>query len=232
MNIKLVASNVYKDEQITKTIDINSSVNIIEACYEIDNENVGMVITFNSYYHRCYEMMMADDTFPFMIINGAVHWNVPFSDVSVEQFLNTHPSALSNGIIFEYGYAAAGGPGWLNALDIILLWAPLVWKTAVMLGEAKGIFKTVEDIILWFKEKFKGKSEMPYPQSFTDYIYYKDIWNHYDLADQLEINIEQAKMFLKAYGYNWSWSKHAYIVDENIKQELIEKENKINYLDK
>ena len=43
----------------------------------------------------------------------------------------------------------------------------------------------------WFEKKYKNKRKMPYPHSFTDYIYHKDMWNHHELAVHLNIEEEQ-----------------------------------------
>lgn len=232
MQIKLIMINVlFEDEPpIIKTVDVRPDENIIDVCRKVDN--VGMMITFNKCYNRCSEMMFSDDCFPFINVNGVVKWNVPYSEVTISQFVDTHPNVLRDGLEVEYGYPAAGGAGWIQAWDIIVLWAPVIWQIAVKLGEAKDIFKNVQSIISWFENKFNDKSKMPYPQSFTDYIYHQDIWNHHELAAKLEMDAEQAKSFLKAYGYKWDHTKQAYVVNEDIKKELIVRENNIAYMDK
>jgi len=231
MKIKFIAINVLSqnDQSIIKTIDVTPDENIIQACQRIGN--IGMIITFNSYYLRCNEMMSSDDCFPFILKNDVVEWNVAYSEVSVSQFIYTHPNALIDGIVFEHGFPAAGGADWYEAWELIVQWTPVIWSTAVMFCEAKDIFTTAQSVISWFENKYKDKRKMPYPHSFTDYIYHKDIWNHHELSVQLVVNEEQAKLLLKAYGYRWDRSKLAYIVDKKVKEVLINRENKIAYLD-
>lgn len=231
MEIKFTAIDMLSQDykSITRTMDVDPDENIIQACHRVGD--FGMIITFDSYYLRCKEMMLSDNCFPFIIRNNVIEWNVEYSEVSVSQFVNTHPNTLKEGIIFEHGIPAAGGVEWHEAWDLILQWAPVIWSTAVMFCEAKDIFTTSQSIISWFKNKYKNNRKIPYPHSFTDYIYHKNIWNYHELAVQIDVNEEQAKLLLKAFGYKWDQSKLAYIVDNNIKQLIIERENKIAYLD-
>lgn len=231
MNIKFIARNVLfpNNHLITKTMDINLDENIIQACQQIGS--IGMNITFNSYYLRCKEMMLSNDCFPFIIKNEVVEWNVDYSEVSVSQFIDTHPNVLIDGLVFEYGIPSASGADWYDAWNLLVQWASAIWSTAITLCEAKDIINDAQFIILWFKNKYNKQEKIPYPQSFTDYIYRKNIWNHHELATQLDMNEEQAKALLKGYGYIWDQSKLAYIVDNKTKQTFIEKESKIPYLD-
>jgi hypothetical protein len=70
----------------------------------------GMTSTFFNYYmdDGC---QLLNDTFPYMIIEGQLEWNVPYNRVTLEDFLVTHPACLQEGIEYETGLPAASGHG-------------------------------------------------------------------------------------------------------------------------
>ncbi|EOU2024379.1 hypothetical protein C4D21_14600, partial [Clostridium perfringens] len=55
----------------------------------------------------------------------------------------------------------------------------------------------------------------------------KDKWNHYELAEYMEITPEESKNLLKGFGYKWDNSKKIYINRNNLK-EILEKFSKIS----
>ena len=72
--------------------------------------SAGMVSTFSKYYmdDGC---LLLNDTFPYMLIDGHLQWNVPYEQVTLGDFLETHPECLQEGIEYETGLPAAGGHG-------------------------------------------------------------------------------------------------------------------------
>ena len=70
----------------------------------------GMVSTFSKYYMDD-DCLLLNDTFPYMLIDGHLQWNVPYEQVTLGDFLETHPECLQEGIEYGTGLPVAGGHG-------------------------------------------------------------------------------------------------------------------------
>lgn len=68
------------------------------------------------------------------------------------------------------------------------------------------------------------------PLNGIDLIFSKSMWNHHELAINLDIASEQAKKLLKNFGYKYDNKKMMY-VSQPISDELREKFLKVNVLD-
>lgn len=80
--------------------------------------------------------------------------------------------------------------------------------------------------IEYIKNIFKKK--IPKPHSFADYIYRKDKWNHIILAEELNIDKDDAKTILKLFGYKWDNSEKLYVISEESKKEKIQNINNVS----
>lgn len=70
----------------------------------------------------------------------------------------------------------------------------------------------------------------PFPHSYFDFIFSRNKWNHFELAEYLDISPNDSKQLLKIFGYAYDRSKMIYD-KQPCSDELREKLSKINIAD-
>ena len=65
-------------------------------------------LSFNNYYSNANKLLY-DRVFPYIIRNGELIWNVPFSTVTVDEFLLTHSISDDGEIVVEVDQYGGGG---------------------------------------------------------------------------------------------------------------------------
>ena len=220
MKVKIIATNVIEEmvdeDYVPEEIEIKyiPEETLLLECRNIIGAPVSG-ITFEKYYNTG-TFRFYNNKLPYIIRNnGNIEFGVDIDEILLSEFMKTH-KIEDNIIELEYGYPQAGGP---DILDWITVWN-FVWNSIVTIGEIGG-FVTFIDFI---KQKFsKGK---PLPHEIVDILYRRNLWNHHEVANKMQITEEQAKELLKFFGYSWNNSMKIYVITEE------EKQNKINILDK
>lgn len=175
-------------------------------------------ITFSKYYNNI-DLNQLMNRIPFILReNGKIEWEISIDNVTIKEFINTHKININDGIYLEYRYVQAGGPGFLLSVS--------VWKKIYQVVEVVSTISGIVQFGVWIKSIFKHK--VPYPQSVLCFIYKENKWNHYVLAEKLDINKEDAKKILKIFGYTWDNSKKIYYIDNKTKKKMIKKIDNIN----
>ena len=231
MELSLIAQNVLYPEEPPHTarVSVSPEEGLLSVCARA--AEIGMVVTFDRYYEACGAMMASDDYLPYLIRDGRVLWNVPYREVTVGDFAATHQTVADSGLYFEYGHPAAGGPDWIDVWTCVTLWAPFIWEVLVHTGEAMGIFKSARSLTEWLRKKYGKERNPPYPMCISEFIFRRELWNHHELAALLQIEPQDAKEFLRAYGYRWEPSKQAYCVDAQQRELIRSAEKRVRYLD-
>lgn len=108
MELKIVQKHVIEEKIET----YNKTLEDIDILLMDFIHPMGMVSVFDKYYIDDCGLML-NDIFPYVIRRGSIYWNVPYSEVTVREFLDTHPQCLNEGIEIVIGLPAAGGPGYI-----------------------------------------------------------------------------------------------------------------------
>ncbi|MCL2841207.1 MAG: hypothetical protein FWE05_10600 [Defluviitaleaceae bacterium] len=158
--------------------------------------------------------------------DGKVYWNMLYADTKVKDFLVTH-NICDNTIVVKTGHIQAGGPGFIKLYEIWMSIYPIIDQFVTV----TGLIAIVGGAGKWVHSLFKGKKEkyIP-PQSYFDLIFSRKEWNHFELADFLEVNKDDAKQLLQVFGYQYNPSRLLY-VQQKESLALREKLSKINVLD-
>ncbi|EHK2349162.1 hypothetical protein KCL53_002299 [Clostridium perfringens] len=155
--------------------------------------------------------------------NNEVIWEPEYKNIKVLDFIFTH-DIQDNTIYADTEITQAGGPE-LN--DVSQLWNhcyPIIDQIVTVVC----FYELSIKLSNFIKGLFKGKKiEQVPPNSFIEFILSKDKWNHYELAEYMEITPEESKNLLKGFGYKWDNSKKIYINRNNLK-EILEKFSKIS----
>lgn len=183
-------------------------------------------ITFSSYYRYCSFTTVTDHTLPYILHNEKFLWNVPIADVTIQDFLNTHKISIEDTIIYEAGYPSTGGRGFDQAIQIWLEFWPYIKEIL----ELYGYVMTTKSFIAFIYRCFRRKADsddMPRPHIVCEAIYTRDIWNIAEFSGMFQIEKEDAKKLLQAYGYSWSKRNMAYCLDPEKKQAWLDRLNRI-----
>jgi len=157
-----------------------------------------------------YNLSLRADLFkcevPYLIHKNIVVWNRKIEEVKVVDIIATH--GIKDAIMVE-SYIAEHG-GYYPLMEIIELWEnvyPMLMEIAQYLGVLFVFEKSLKKVAKIFIKKKVS------PLNIIEFVLSRDSWNHHELAEDLDIDEEESKHFLKALGYKWSNKKRLYIND-------------------
>lgn len=178
----------------------------------------------SEYYYLSRPYALNSSCFPYIInSNGKVCWDIYYEKATVLEFLYTHD--IEDRVLeAKTGYTQAGGPGFL---DISQIWSA-IYPIIDQFVNVVGLISIIGSAGKWV-HSLCNKKEIS-PQSYFDFIFSRNKWNHFELAEHLDINYEDAKQLLKILGYTYDRSKMIYN-KQPCSDELREKLSKINVLD-
>lgn len=177
----------------------------------------------SEYYYLSGAFSFNTRSLPFIInSSGRIDWNISYQEAKIIDFIATH-HIKNNVITAKIGLIQTGGAGSIDLIDIWNLVYPVLdqIKTIFELGAASITMGK------WVHSLFHNK-DIP-PQSYFDLIFSRSNWNHFDLAELIDISPDNARNLLKAFGYIYDKNKHMY-VQQSSSLELREKISKINVL--
>lgn len=206
MKINLNIHNIMTEEQSAMAVLLDDGATINDLLREIGYGSV----SFSKYYPFSDRLLFGDAYLPFVISDGRILYDVPYNRAKISDFIDTM-DLRDKEIEITVGIPWAGGPGLCGLEEM--------WESAKSALEAAAIFctlsgVTVASLIQWICQLFKSRSVKPH--TVQDLIYSRKCWNHYELADLLEIEPQRAKDMLKVYGFIYDNSKKMYVEAENI----------------
>ena len=182
------------------------------------------IADLSEYYYLSGAFSFNSKYLPFLInSSGTIEWDVSFENAKVIDFINTH-NIKNDTIISKIGYPQAGGPGFKDFLDIWNLVYPIIDQFVTVIGLGAIFINSGK----WVHSLF-NKKDIP-PQSYFDLVFSKEKWNHFELAELVDIKPQEAQKLLQLFGYKYNNSMLLY-VQQPISRELREKLSKINVLD-
>jgi len=197
--VKIICRNVAIEETFVSFVEEHEGSTLLDICQQA--QGVTSSIIFEAYYsYFTFGLMHNEAVLPFLYSNGAIEWNVPFSEAYLKDFLLTHNIEKEEGIYIESGLPHAGGIG---LPDFAVLWdvvTPYVLDILAVCANIGGFIALIQIIL----QPWKKKKRMPAPHTFFE-VTLKEKWNHHQLAEQLRIahDPEKAKNLLRFLGYQW-----------------------------
>lgn len=200
---------------------------IFEKCDGVD------FLSFDKYYGKT-TLHTTNNMYPYIHYEDGMKWNVPYSEVTIKDFLNTFPEAKEQGI--EVYANNVGGAE--EIFDFIMQqWNSffLIAHSAFQSVESVGVIDALDmigraSIILngyrWLKKSFSPKKEKkPTVHFMRQYIKSRERWNLSELADDLRAETDLMTLILKESGYVTTDGRNYYF-DEAVAKRIEEEEQK------
>ena len=203
MIIKALVTNVAADEPYEKEfkVDISEQATLQELF-----DKIGCSLADVSNYYESSGPFAWNNFFcPFVLTAAGIQYNLPYTDVKLTDFINTH-SLDGKGIQIATGYPQAGGPGFIELAEIWNAVQPWLNDIAILFT-ITGI--NIKDIVKWIRSLFE-KKKVP-PHTVIDMLATRSQWNHKELAAILKIPEENAQNLLKTFGYKYDRNLMQYI---------------------
>lgn len=150
----------------------------------------------SQYYPLSGAFSFNNQDVPYIISGNQVLWNQEYKNVKVTDFLETH-NIETDIIMARGGYAQAGGPGFLDLKEIWESLYPVLDQIMTVTGAVGltlGVWKRISTLF--------QKKEVP-PHSCFDVVFSRERWNHFELAELLEITPDDAKEILRVAAYHY-----------------------------
>lgn len=148
---------------------------------EVINENVQEhnTISFDRYYENA-PIMLWGNCFPYIEKNGNFKWYVPYSEVTISDFLETHKLSINDKIRVHIDYYGGSGDG----LSIIII---LPWLLMLMseFNNIVDFFTNVKELFKKIASIFKSKKELVSLQDVKGAIRKTNEWSSGDLEKAL-----------------------------------------------
>ena len=203
MIIKTLVTNVAADEPYENEfmIDVPEQATLQDL---FDKLECGLA-DVSDYYEFSGPFAWNNFFCPFILTADGIQYNLPYSDVKLTDFINTH-SIDSKAIRIVTGQQQTGGPGFIELAEIWNTVQPWLNNIAIIFT-ISGI--NIKDIVRWIRSFFEKKKAPPH--AVVDMLATRSQWNHKELAAILEIPEENAQNLLKAFGYKYDRSLMQYI---------------------
>ena len=192
MNITVVIKNIAMDfPTVTeKKVEISPDSSIQDLLDKVNSS----LADLSDYYEFSGDFSWNTSSFPYKVSNGIVVDEPLFSETTIQEFFDTH-AISDNTVHITVGYPQAGGPGFLDIAEI--------WNNTWHVLEAISVLCTlsgvnIPQIIAKFGDYVLKKNRKP--QIAFDIIYSRDCWNHFELAELLEMSCEETKNLLSFFG--------------------------------
>lgn len=106
-NVRLIAWNPLgeSEETIIKEIPISNDTTLADLFCHVDS---AMEVFYLPHYYSNYRWWSYKNACPFICSKSTVYWNVPFSEVKVDDFFETH-DIYDDTITVEYDCLAGDG---------------------------------------------------------------------------------------------------------------------------
>ena len=210
------------------------SKNLVQFCLESGTDI--HFISFDDYY-ECSEMS-ALRVYPFIQYEDGVHWNVPYSEVTIADFLRTFPDIRKKGLKVNANNVGSG----IDEIIKTLLqdWSSYICQAKAVLAKiginspADAIDWAVRIEVLcrymrWVMSSFSKKKEhKPTFYELRSYIKQKKEWNIYELMHNLDAKKELLELVLEESGYVYR-NKGVYKYDEEIANRLENERQKYSH---
>lgn len=202
INLKIYRRDVILDvtETFEETVE-DTSIPLLSICH-----CVGVGNSFNTYYEFNHDIMMHGDCFPYIVKNEKFVWNIPIKDVTVQEFLDTHPECAEDGIYIESGIPQAGGLGFLT---VTVAWNTAIFFLKMKSGDNIGASENAAAIVLAvaaeIKDTFVRKNAL-LTELADSVLRYNEV-GLMELSEKLDLDEYHTASLLTSYGYRKKYDR-------------------------
>ena len=216
IHLKIHQKLVLNNSTQTLDVDISDSNELLlRVCRIMSATN-----TFKRYYPYSTSLML-NGYLPYIKRDQEYIWEVPITEVTLQEFIDTFPNCLEEGIYIETMIPAAGGKDYLKgriAWDVIKLFI-----TTVIPGS--NLTVGIADIVLETTNLLKKSNVSNHltPPEYISFMYqqFKEVGER-EVAELLGIEIYEAATILKNLGYKkYEGSERYYLPSENRDKVLV-----------
>ena len=205
MTVCIIITDAMESTAYEKSIDVDEKTTIPDlfSKLKIYRGDLSVCYPLSGAYYRYRQ------TLPFLFVDSAIQYDVPYADAKVIDLVNTI-AFYDKKIQVLSNYPLAGG---LANPDIIALWDsvfPILNQIAVVYTISQASSDFIKLLCSIFKKQKKT------PNTIFDIVYSRTQWNHHDLAERLAVEPEKAKELLKLLGYTFDRKKMRYVQSEHI----------------
>lgn len=189
----------------------NLQENLIDICSrKIDGIHI---LSFTEYYGKS-DQYAVEKIVPYILKDGIYNWNVPYGDITVEEFIQTHHLLESDWLEVDVDNVGSG-PAFLDALyQEWVQFGTIACDVVDWVG--RGI--TVATIVSFVRKSFGTKKEnKPTVKELYNFLMYRKKWKKDVLEEQLHIQPVFLEYLLNVFGfeidnmkeyYNINYKKH------------------------
>ena len=168
----------------------------------------------NGYYAS--DEIIVCGTIPYIISGGSIKWNVNRFDVTIEEFIDTHPRCLSDGINVDIGFPMAGGVGRVAADVAVDIFIETICINYPQLGLSLFALKKLTGAIVSLKNYFTEKNITPKEQ--LDALNNNEAVSPYVIMEILDYDDYHARQYLESLGFYKDKKTGKYKINEINKQ--------------
>ena len=209
-NLLILTMDYCLENRAPEMLFVDDSVlsnNLVEYCRE-HGQNVHH-ISFEKHYGSM-DMHTVHEMFPYIQFEDGIQWNVPYSDVTIADFIRTFPNIRQTGICAQVNNVAGGGP----LGHLIMHGWHMIMDSAAYIAEQMQIESAI-DVVDWIsRAEFVASKMRLLRQSFSrqdahkpdvhflmHYIRQQDHWNIIEMSQNMKAKPELLKMLLENLGY-------------------------------
>lgn len=197
----LISCNVWSEEKKLK-ISFNNNTTLDTLLRMIGHPDAE--IDFTKYYIFNNEYCHAHRCLPYLISENVAVWFPKYNESNVVDFIKTLNSE-KNKIYLSIQASKANGPDLFTIAEMWDKYFPVIAKYSSVIGSVAGTVTVVK----WLKSIFTSK-RIP-PSSVFELIFSRKAWNHFELSQVLQIDVDNTKNLLQAVGYQWDKKEMMYI---------------------
>ena len=201
----------------------------------------GIVTTYKKYYPYDTGEMLADSRFPYLFRSGKILWNVPFSDATIQDMVDTFPDILTEGLFVESGMPAAGGLGYLIgriAFDAAIELCSILFPNQIV---SITVFGILGNALIMIRDYYDEKNVETSPiQMISASLQYSRIYKSVgkiEMCELLGLDEYHMNSFLTSIGYLWNSETEKYYLPDAQSEKVMSllarmQENEMNKLEK
>lgn len=214
MEIKVLVHNIVLEGSQTKECAVQADKNT--TIQELLNSIDCGIADLSEYYEFSGVFTWNTTCLPYIISNNEIIYDVPYSEAHLLDFIQTH-SIQDNTIRIVIGYPQAGGPGFIELAQLWKQIYPILEQTELLLSLGIIAVGAAKRLCNLFKKRKRS------PQVCFDIVFSRKRWNHFELAEYLNLSDTEAKNLLILCGYEYDHKLIQYIQSnrtDELKQKL------------